>query len=109
VNEKKIGSYVLVILWIVLCYAECVHIEQYYTPGCVVTCKWVQYNLGNLTYIGPRYRWTTKNDGLLEKVGTNLLSCTAQDSSFRIDYNLTGFIIIYLFYIYKCVLWICIH
>jgi hypothetical protein len=27
-------------------------------------------------------------DGLLEKVGTNLLSCTAQHRSFRIDYRL---------------------
>jgi hypothetical protein len=33
----------------------------------------VQYNLGNPTYMGPRYSRITENDGLLEKVGTNLL------------------------------------
>jgi hypothetical protein len=54
--------------------------------------------------MGPRYRQITKNDRLLEKVRTNLLSCTAQHGSFRIDYHLTEFIIIYLFYIHKCVL-----
>jgi hypothetical protein len=32
-------SYVLVILRIALCYAECVHVEQYYGRGCVVICK----------------------------------------------------------------------
>jgi hypothetical protein len=35
--------------------------------------KQIQYNLGNLTHMGPRYRRITENDGLLEKVGTNLL------------------------------------
>jgi hypothetical protein len=54
----------------------------------------VQYNLGKPTYVGPRYRQITENDGLLEKVGTNLLSCTAQHRSSRIDYHLTEFIII---------------
>jgi hypothetical protein len=39
--------------------------------------------------MGPRYRRITKNDGMLEKVGTNLLSSTAQRESFRIDYHLT--------------------
>jgi hypothetical protein len=38
--------------------------------------KQVQYSLGNPTYMGPRYRRITECDGLLEKVGTNLLSCT---------------------------------
>jgi hypothetical protein len=38
--------------------------------------------------MGQRYRWITENDGLLEKVGTNLLSCTAQHRSFKIDYHL---------------------
>jgi hypothetical protein len=33
----------------------------------------IQYNLGNPTHMGPRYRRITENDGLLEKVGTNLL------------------------------------
>jgi hypothetical protein len=33
--------------------------------------KEVQYNLGNPTYMGPRYSKITENDGLLEKVGTN--------------------------------------
>jgi hypothetical protein len=27
----------------------------------------VQYNLGNPTYMGPRYRRITENDGVLEK------------------------------------------
>jgi hypothetical protein len=44
----------------------------------------IQYNLGNPTYMGPRYCQITKNNGLLEKVGTNLLSYTAQHRSFRI-------------------------
>jgi hypothetical protein len=66
----------------------------------------IQYNLGNPTYMGPRYRPITENDGLMENVGTNLLSCTAQHRSFRIDYHLTEFINIYLFYIHKCVQWI---
>jgi hypothetical protein len=43
-----------------------------------------------------RCRWITENDGLLEKVGTNLLSFTPQNRNFRIDYDLTEFIIIYL-------------
>jgi hypothetical protein len=43
--------------------------------------------------MGPRYCQITKNDGLLEKVGTNLLGCTAQHRSFKIDYHLTEFII----------------
>jgi hypothetical protein len=64
----------------------------------------IQYNLGNPTCMGPRYRQFTENDGLLDKVGTNLLSCTAQHRSFRIDYHLTKFIIIYLFYLHKFVL-----
>jgi hypothetical protein len=51
-----------------------------------------------------RHIWDQGTAGLLEKVGTNLLSCTAQHRSFRIDYHLTEFIIIYLFYIHKCVL-----
>jgi hypothetical protein len=34
----------------------------------------VQYNLANPIYIGPRYCRITENDGLLEKVGTPLLS-----------------------------------
>jgi hypothetical protein len=33
----------------------------------------VQYNLGNPIHMGPRYRRITENEGLLEKVGTNLL------------------------------------
>jgi hypothetical protein len=75
----------------------------------VVSChrfheKWLHYNLRNPTYMGQRYRRITENDGLLGKVGTNLLSCTAQHRRFRIDYHLTEFIIIYLFYIHKCVL-----
>jgi hypothetical protein len=69
----------------------------------------IQYNLGNLTYMGPRYRWITENDGLLEKVEKNLLSCTAQYRSFRIDYHLTEFIINYLFYVNKYVLRIFVH
>jgi hypothetical protein len=32
-------------------------------------CEQLQYNHGNPTYIGPRYRQITENDGLLEKVG----------------------------------------
>jgi hypothetical protein len=64
----------------------------------------VQYNLGNPTYMEPRYGRITENGGLLEKVGTNLLSCTAQHKSFRIDYHLTECIIIYLFYMHKFVL-----
>jgi hypothetical protein len=66
----------------------------------------VQYNLGNPTYVymGLRYCQITKNDGLLEKVAADLLSCTAQHRNFRINYHLTEFITIYLFYIYKCVL-----
>jgi hypothetical protein len=43
----------------------------------------LQYNLGNPTYMGPRYRRIMENYGLLGKVGTNLLSCTAQHTSFR--------------------------
>jgi hypothetical protein len=39
--------------------------------------------------MGPRYSRITENDGLLKKVGTNLLSCTAQNRSFRVDYHLT--------------------
>jgi hypothetical protein len=38
----------------------------------------------------------TVGEGCFLCVGTNLLSCTAQHRSFRIDYH--------LFYIYKCVL-----
>jgi hypothetical protein len=57
----------------------------------------LHYNLGNPTYMGPRHRRVTENDGLLEKVVTNLLSCTVKHRSFRIDYHLTEFIIIYLF------------
>jgi hypothetical protein len=49
---------------------------------------YVQYNLGNLTYMGPRHSRIKENDGLLEKVGTNLLSCSAQHRSFRIYYHL---------------------
>jgi hypothetical protein len=59
-----------------------------------------KYNLGNR----PRYRRITENDGLLDKVGTILLSFTEKHRSFRVDYHLTEFIIIYLFYISKCVL-----
>jgi hypothetical protein len=33
----------------------------------------VQYNIGNLIHMGPRYRRITENDGLLKKVETNLL------------------------------------
>jgi hypothetical protein len=33
-------NYVLVVLRIVLCYAECVHVEQYYAQGCVVIRKY---------------------------------------------------------------------
>jgi hypothetical protein len=54
--------------------------------------------------MGSRYHRITENDGLLEKVRTNLLSCTAQHRSFKTDYHLTEFVIIYLFYIHKCVL-----
>jgi hypothetical protein len=54
--------------------------------------------------MGPRYRRITQNDGLLEKVATNLLSCIAQHRSVIPDYYLTEFIIIYVFYIHKCVL-----
>jgi hypothetical protein len=64
----------------------------------------IQYNLGNPTHMGPRYCWITENSGLLEKVGTDLLSCTAQHRSFGIDYHLTEFDIIYLFSIHKYVL-----
>jgi hypothetical protein len=64
----------------------------------------IQYNLGNPTYMGPRYSRITESDGLLEKVGTNLSSYTAQHRSFRIDYNLIKFMIVYLIYIHKCVL-----
>jgi hypothetical protein len=53
----------------------------------------------NLTYVGPRYHWITENDGLLGKVRRNVLICTTQHRSFRIDCHLTEFIIIYLFYI----------
>jgi hypothetical protein len=53
--------------------------------------------------MGPRYRRFTENDGLLENVEINLLSCTAQYRSFRIDDHLTEFIIIYSFYIHKYV------
>jgi hypothetical protein len=59
--------------------------------------KEIHYNLGNPTYIGPRYRWITKNDGLLEKVGTNLLIYTAQHRSFRIYYHL------FILHTYMCI------
>jgi hypothetical protein len=65
----------------------------------------IHFNLGNPTNMGPRHRRTTENDGLLKTVGTNLLSCTAQCRRFRIDYHLTGFTIISLFYVHKFVLW----
>jgi hypothetical protein len=48
--------------------------------------------------MGPRYHRITENDGLLEKVGTNLLII------YNYDYHLTEFIITYLFYIHKYVL-----
>jgi hypothetical protein len=32
----------------------------------------IEYNLGNPTYMGPRYSRITENDGLVGKVGTNL-------------------------------------
>jgi hypothetical protein len=56
------------------------------------------------TILVIRHIWNQGAAGLLENVGTNLLSCTAQHRSFRIDYHLTEFIIIYLFYIHICVL-----
>jgi hypothetical protein len=48
--------------------------------------------------MGPRYRQITENDGLLEKIETNLLI------AYNYGYDLTEFIITYLFYIHKCVL-----
>jgi hypothetical protein len=54
--------------------------------------------------MGPRYCQIAENDGLLEKVRRNLLSCTAQHRSFTIDYYSAECIIVYLYYIHKCVL-----
>lgn len=44
----------------------------------------IQYSLANPIYIESRYRRITENDGLLGKVGTNLLSRTVQHRSFKI-------------------------
>jgi hypothetical protein len=50
--------------------------------------------------MGPRCRRITENDGLLEKVGTNLLNFTAQNRNFfRIVYHLTELSFIYFTYI----------
>jgi hypothetical protein len=53
------------------------------------------------TILLNRHIWDQSTTGLVEKVGKNLLNCTAQHRSFGIDYHLKEFIIIYLFYIHK--------